>query len=97
MNVTNRSEILDDGSQVAVHTDFVFGKGGGNDEAMMAEFGFVGWKEEEARLAKIAEVVSILFVMERMIEGLMEWSRPLPCPDSKFGWLQQEGILLSCV
>lgn len=96
MSSTDKSETHDE-SQVVARSGFAFGKEGDNDEAMMAEFGLVEWKEEELRLATVADVVSILLLMETLIEGLMEWPWPLPSPDSELGGFQQEGMLLACV
>jgi hypothetical protein len=60
------------------------------------EFSPVGWEVEEARLANIAHVLSIAFLVTRLVEGLVEWSRPLPSPESTFNRFQQEGIRLPC-
>jgi hypothetical protein len=98
LNMTDKSETLGDEPQVAAHsTGFVFRKQGGNGGAKMSALGLVWEKEEEARLANIADAVSILFLMARLIEGLVEWSWSLPCPDSELDWFQPEGILLRCV
>jgi hypothetical protein len=98
LNMTDKSETLGDEPQVAAHsTGFVFGKQGGNGGAKMSALGLVWKKEGEARLANIADAVSILFLMARLIEGLVEWSWSLPCPESELGWFQPEGILLRCV
>lgn len=96
-NSTGKSETLCDESQVAVRSGFLFGKDGGNGGAKGSEFGRVREKEAETRLANIADVVSILFLMKRLMEGLVEWSWSSPCPDSELGWFQQEGILLPCL
>ncbi|KAH6617445.1 hypothetical protein F5144DRAFT_551896 [Chaetomium tenue] len=93
VNRTDKSETLDDESQVAARTDFVFGHEGDNDEPM-TEFGLVQRKEEETRLAAVVDVVSILFLLERLVEGLVEWSWLLPCSDLELDWCQQEAMLL---
>ncbi|EAQ84520.1 predicted protein [Chaetomium globosum CBS 148.51] len=80
MNLKDKSETLDDESQVAARTDFVFGREGANDESM-TEFGLVQRMEKETRLAAVDDIVSILFLWERLVEGLAEWSWLLPCSD----------------
>jgi hypothetical protein len=96
MNLKDKSETLDDESQVAARTDFVFGREGANDESM-TEFGLVQRMEKETRLAAVDDIVSILFLWERLVEGLAEWSWLLPCSDLGLGWCQQEAMSVPCV
>ncbi|KAH6842402.1 hypothetical protein B0I37DRAFT_356480 [Chaetomium sp. MPI-CAGE-AT-0009] len=95
INPPDESDILEDDFQSDAQTDFMFGMQGGNDQAKTREFGLGKCKDEEARLATIADVVSISFLMTTVVQGLAEWSWTFSSPESDLGRFQQEGILLS--
>lgn len=96
INQPEEADIHKNDFQSDAYRDFMFGKQGGNDQAKTRGFDLVKWKEEGARLATIADVVSISFLMAIVVQSLAGWSWTFPSPESDLGRFQQEGILLSC-